>query len=65
MRCWDNLSLTQLLVGRIGHPIKDRLAEWPMLAFILSLKIVSNLSAYRPDKFDISCHFMFQEQLGV
>ena len=27
MRYWDDLSLTQLLVGRIGHPKKDRLAE--------------------------------------
>ena len=27
MRYWDDLSLTQLLVGHIGHPKKDRLAE--------------------------------------
>ena len=27
MRYWDDLSLTQLLVGRIGHPKKDGLAE--------------------------------------
>ena len=28
MKYWDDLSLTQLLVGRrIGHPKKDRLAE--------------------------------------
>ena len=27
MTYWDDLSLTQLLVGRIGHPKKDRLAE--------------------------------------
>jgi len=27
MSYWDDVSLTQLLVGRIGHPKKDRLAE--------------------------------------
>ena len=27
MSYWDYLSLTQLLVGRTGHPRKDRLAE--------------------------------------
>ena len=32
MRYWDDPSLTQLFVGRIGHPKKDRLAEWPVLA---------------------------------
>ena len=58
MRYWDDLSLTQLLVGRIGHPKKDRLAEKPVLALILSLKTVPNVSAYRPDH-------LFQEQLGV
>ena len=40
MRYWDDLSLTQLLVGRIGHPKKHRLAEWPVLALILSPKTV-------------------------
>ena len=33
MRYSDDLSLTQLLVGRIRHPKKDRLAEQPVLAF--------------------------------
>ena len=28
MRYWDDLSLTQLLVGRIGHPKNNILAEW-------------------------------------
>ena len=58
MRYWDDLSLTQLLVGRIGHPKKDILAEWPVLALILSPKTVPNVSAYRPD-------YLFQEKLGV
>ena len=58
MRYWDDLSLTQLLVGRIGHPKKDRLAESPVLALILSPKTVPNVSAYRPD-------YLFQEQLDV
>ena len=58
MRYWDDLSLTQLLMGRIGHPKKDRLAEYPVLAFILSLKTVPNVSAYRSDS-------LFQEQLSV
>ena len=58
MRYWDDLSLTQLLVGCIGHPKKDRLAESPALALILSPKTVPNVSAYRPN-------YLFQEQLGV
>ena len=58
MRYWDDLSLTQLLVGRIGHPKKDRLAEQPVLALILCPKTVPNVSAYRPD-------YLFREQLGV
>ena len=37
MRYWDDLSLTQLLVGHMGHHRKDRLAEQPVLALILSL----------------------------
>ena len=58
MRYWDDLSLTQLLVGRIGHTKKDRLANCSVLAFILSLKTVPNVFAYRADS-------LFQEQLGV
>ena len=58
MRYWDDLSLTQLLVRSIGHSKKDRLAEWPVLALILSPKTVPNVFAYRPD-------YLFQEQLGV
>ena len=58
MRYWDDLSLPQLLVGRIGHPKKGRLAEWPVLALILSPKTVPNVSAYRPD-------YLFHEQLGA
>ena len=53
-----DLFLTQLLVGRIGHPKKDRLAEEPVLDLILSPKTVPNMSTYRPD-------YPFQEQLGV
>ena len=58
MRYWDDLFLTQLFVGCIGHPKKDRLAGWPVLALILSTKTVPNMSAYRAD-------YLFQEQLGV
>ena len=58
IRYWDDLSLIQLLEGRIGHPKKDSLAEQPVLAFIPSLKTVPNVSAYRPDS-------LFQEQLSV
>ena len=58
IRYWDNLSLNQLLVERIGHPKKDRLAEQPVLAFIVSLKTVPNVSMYRPVS-------LFQEQLGA
>ena len=58
IRYWDDLSLTQLLVGRIGHPKKDRLAEQPVFAFIVSLKTVPNVSVYRPV-------VLFQEQLGA
>ena len=47
MRYWDDLSLTQLLVGRIGHPKKDRLADQPKLALILSLKTMPKVSAYK------------------
>ena len=54
MRYWDDLSLTQLLVGRIGHPKKDR----SVLAFIPSLKTVPNVSVHRPDS-------LFLEQLSV
>ena len=58
MRYWDDLSLTKLLVRRIRHPKKDRVAEWPVLALILSPKTLPNVSEYRPD-------YLFQEQLGV
>ena len=33
MRYWDDPPLTQLLVGRIGHPKKGRPAEQPVSAF--------------------------------
>ena len=45
MRYFDDLSLTQLLVGRIGHPKKDRLAQYS-LCWLLILKTVPNVSAY-------------------
>ena len=52
--CFD-LPLTQLLVGHIGYPKKDR---QPLLALILCPKTVPNVSTYRPD-------YPFQEQLCV
>ena len=56
MRHWDDLSVTQLLVRRMGHLKKGRVVCVGLL--ILSPKTVPNVSVYRPDS-------LFQEQLGV
>ena len=64
MRYWDDLSLTQLLVGRIGHPKKDRLAEKPVLAFNSKSKIVLNVSVYKTDSLFRS-NWVFREVTPV
>ena len=47
VRYWDDLSVTQLLVRRMGHLKKDRVVCVGFL--ILSPKTVPNVSVYRPD----------------
>ena len=49
--------MTQLLVRRMGHLRKDRLADQSVLAYLFP-KTVPNVFVYRPDS-------LFQEQLGV
>ena len=58
MRYWDDLSVTQMLVRRMGHPEKGRLAEQSVLDCNLSPKAAPNMSVYRPNA-------LFREQLGV
>ena len=61
MRYRDDLSVIQLLVRRMGHLEKGRLAEYYLVCvglLILSPKTAPNVSVYRPDS-------LFQEQLGV
>ena len=59
MRYWDDLSLTQLLMGRIGHPKKHRLAcRVACVGFNSKSEDCAKVSAYRPD-------YLLQEQLGV
>ena len=56
MRYWDDLSVTQMLLRRMGHLEKGRLAEQSVLASNSSLKTAPNMSVYRMDS-------LFQEQL--
>ena len=56
VRYWDDVSVTLLLVRRMGHLEKGRVVCVGLL--ILSPKTVTNISVYRPDS-------LFQEQLGA
>ena len=49
MRYWDDLSVTQMLVRRMGHLEKGRLVEYSVLACNSSPKTAPNMSVYRPD----------------
>ena len=56
---YEVLGVIQLLVKRMGHLKKDRLAEQSVFGLLfLSQKTVLSVSVYRPDS-------LFQEQLGV
>ena len=59
MKYWDDFSVTQFLVRRMGHLKKKQTSRVVRVGLlILSPNTVPEVSVYRPDS-------LFQEQLGV